>query len=210
MENEIIKEIPQPTPANISQKGIIETYAEDMAKAAESLQGMEIKKMIEKDEQYGMQEENLSPVSKKNKTLMILSAVLIIATIIIIFLIFKLNNKVATVTVTQQNNTIIFTEKTQFLPIDTLTKDQIIQTIKNEISASDVKNNGIEAIYLTENSNVIGWSRFASLLQMNVPAEITNYADDAFLIGVYRSTAKNFFILLKVRSFTDIFQGYQK
>ncbi len=215
MENEqdipkIIPEVVLTTPpATPTQKGVIETYAEDMAKAAENLKGIEIKKMIEREEQSNKIEENLSPESKKNRTLMILSGILIIATVIIIFLVVKLSNKIETVTPAQQSKSMIFTDKNQFLPIDTLTKDQIIQTIKNEVAGSDVKNNGIEAIYLTENNKVIGFNRFATLLQMNVPAEVTSYTDDNFLIGTYHGSANTFFILLKVRSFTDIFPGFK-
>ncbi|MCX6754929.1 MAG: hypothetical protein NT068_00090 [Candidatus Nomurabacteria bacterium] len=193
----------------LTKKGMVQTYAEDMAKAAESIQGIELKKLIERDEQFGEQKENLSPESKKNKILMIISTVLMIATVALVFLVYKNTNKIVSVPITQQNKSIIFTDKTQFLPIDTLSKDQIIQTIKNEVLNTDVKNNGVEAIYLTENNKVIGFNRFVSLLQMNVPSEISSYTDDNFLIGAYNGTTKSFFILLKVNSFTDIFPGFK-
>ncbi|MCX6753117.1 MAG: hypothetical protein NTW62_02120 [Candidatus Nomurabacteria bacterium] len=193
----------------LTKNGMVQTYAEDMAKAAESLQGMELKKLIERDEQFGEQKENLSPESKKNKILMIISTILMIATVTLVFLVYKKSNTIVSIPVIQQNKSIIYTDKTQFLSIDGLNKDQIIQTIKNEVSSTDVKSGGIESIYLTENKQVIGFNRFTTLLNLNIPNEVSSYTNDNFLIGAYNGSTKSFFILLKVKSFTDIFPGFK-
>lgn len=213
MENgqDIPKIIPKPVqqvPQSPTLKGI-ETYAEDMARAAENIQGMEIKKLIEKDEDFNRQQENTSPESKRNKIFMLVSGLLLTATVVIIFLAVKLGGNTPAVIPVQQSQQLIYTDKNQFLPIDGLTKDQITQTINNEVSSTDVKAGGIEAIYLTENNKVIGFNRFATLLEMNVPPEVTSYTNDSFLMGVYNGTTKTFFILLKVNSFTDIFPGFK-
>ena len=210
MENQIPKPPIQKTEHVIPKKiGVVKTYAEDMANAMEHVQGSVIKEIIREQEHLGKEEENLSPESKKNKLLMIMSGILILATIIIIYLIVELGNKTNNVVPVQQSTSMIFTDTAQFLPIDNMTKDQIVQTIETEVSGTTVKSGGIEAIYLTENNKVIGFNRFATLLQINVPPEVLNYTNDNFLIGVYNGTSKTFFMLLKVNSFTDIFPGFK-
>lgn len=211
MENE--NRIPKPPQkVEIPKKiGVVHTYAEDMASAVENIHGGEIKKLIERDEKFHDEEENVSPESKKNKFLMILSGILVLAAIIIIYLVIQLNKKTNTVIPTpiQQSQSIIFIDKSQSISIDKLTKEEIITTIKKEVSTTDVKGGGIEAIYLTENNKTIGFNRFIELLGINVPAEVSGYTDDNFLIGVHNGSIKSFFMLLKVRSFIDIFPGFK-
>ena len=209
MENQ--DQIPKPPEIQELPKkiGVVHTYAEDMAHAVEGIHGGEIKRLIQKDSEFKDEEVNLSPESKKNKMLMVLSAVLIIATVVIVFLVVKINSNSNTVVPIQKSESIIYTDKTQLLPIDNLTKDEIIKSINAEVSATDVKSGAIEAIYLTENNRSIGFSRFAELLQLNIPAEISSYTDENFLIGAYNGNTKSFFILMKVKSFTDIFPGFK-
>ena len=102
----------------------------------------------------------------------------------------------------------IFVEQNKFLEIEGFSKTQIIETIKNEVSDVQLKNGGIEAIYLTENKNVVTFARFMELIKSNVPVEVTSYTNNNFMIGVYNNNdEKSLFILMKVKSFTDIFPG---
>ena len=211
MENE--NRIPKPPQkVEIPKKiGVVRTYAEDMASAVDNIHGEEIKKLIERDEEFNKEEENLSPESKKNKFLMILSGVLVLAAIIIIYLVIQLNKKINTVIPVpiEQSSSIIFTDQNKSIAIDGLTKDEIIKTINLEVSTADLKNGGLEAIYLTENNQTVGFNKFLQLLGITVPEEISGYTDDNFLIGVHNGETKSFFMLLKVRSFVDIFPGFK-
>jgi hypothetical protein len=84
-------------------------------------------------------------------------------------------------------------------------KDEIIQTVLNEINSSKVKAGGVEGIYLTENKQIVGLREFISLVKGHfVPGNNTAYVSDNFLMG---AIDKNFFILIKVRSTADIFSA---
>ena len=207
MENEIPKtEIPK---ENVPPKsGVVKTYAEDMASAIDHVEGGMIRQIIQDQEEGQKREENVSPESTKNRMLMLISSVLIISAFVSLFFVFNSRGNVPTVETVKQMKNMIFVEQNKFLEIEGFSKTQIIETIKNEVSDVQLKNGGIEAIYLTENKNVVTFARFMELIKSNVPVEVTSYTNNHFMIGVYNNNdEKSLFILMKVKSFTDIFPG---
>jgi hypothetical protein len=79
-----------------------------------------------------------------------------------------------------------------------------VQTVLNEISKTNIRDGGVEGIYLTENKKVVGLRRFITLMNASfVPGDNTVFVRDNFLLGVVKN--KGFFMLLKMRSPTDIF-----
>ncbi|MCX6757466.1 MAG: hypothetical protein NTZ44_01110 [Candidatus Nomurabacteria bacterium] len=209
MENE--KEIPKSSPSTEieapQKSGVTRTYAEDLAYAMDHVEGDLIKKIIKEQEQIGEEQENLSPQSKKNKVLMIVSGVLILSAVVLFFLLANFGAKIFTITLKTQSTPLIFADKSQFLPVDGLSKDEIIQKIKSGVSNTIVKNGGIEAIYLTEGQQIVGLKRFIKLIKANVPLEMSDYTTENFMIGAFNGNTKDLFILIKVNSFTDVFPG---
>ncbi len=207
MENEIPKtEIPK---ENVPQKsGVVKTYAEDMANAIDHVEGGMIRQIIQEQEEGQKRKENVSPESTKNRMLMLISSVLLISAFVSLFFAFNSKGKVPTVEPVKQMKNMIFVEQNKFLEIEGFSKTQIIETIKNEVADVQLKNGGIEAIYLTEGKNVVTFARFMELIKSNVPSEVTGYTNNNFMIGVYNNNdEKSLFILMKVKSFTDIFPG---
>ena len=192
----------------------IQTYAEDVAKAIESGQGGVIKEIIQSQEEQEAQKENLSPESKKNKLFMFISITLIFLAIIVLIVYATFKEQISTVSVKPQFTPIIFTDQNVFLEIGGLTKDKISQTILNEVNNTKVKTGGVEGIYLTENKNIVQFRKLTSLIQGNLSLDKVTFLDDNFLLGVVNSDAKpassvgrDLFILLKMRSIADIFDG---
>ncbi|MES2416339.1 MAG: hypothetical protein V4504_01430 [Patescibacteria group bacterium] len=205
-EKEILK--PEPVPETpMPKSAVVKTYAEDMADAIDHVEGGMIRQIIQEQEDGQKREENVSPESTKNKTLMLISAILIVSAFVSLFLVITFKEKAQTVEPVKQTKNIIFVEQNKFLEVAGLSKTQIIETIKNEVSNSQLKIGGIEAIYLTENKNVVTFKRFMELIQSNVPAEVTEYTNDNFMIGIYNNEDKSLFILLNIKSFADIFPG---
>lgn len=208
MENEneipktIIEEIPQ-APKN----AVVKTYAEDMASAMDNVTPRDIKNIIQQEEESLKIEENISPQSTQNKTLMIISVLLILASIAGVFIVLFLQQNKKTVEVKKQSSHILFVDKNIFLNIDGLTKNQVIQSVVNESINTTIRTGDVESIYLLENNNVIGWKRFLELTGIAVPQEILDNTEDDFMIGIHKETTTSIFFLLKVKSFTDIFPG---
>jgi len=191
----------------------VKTYAEDVAKAIESGEGGVIKEIIHSQEQQEAQKENLSPESKKNKLFMFVSITFIFLSLIVLMVWAVFREQISTVSVVPQFTPIIFTDQNQFLEIGGLSKDKIAQTVLNEVNNTKVKIGGIEGIYLTENKNVVQFRKFISLIKGNISLDKFTFLDDNFLLGVVNkeedatSSEKDLFILLKIRSIADIFDG---
>ncbi len=200
----------------------VETYTTDMVKAIEGDKGGLIKKIIHEEEEHEAEKTNLSPGSKKNRAFMFISITLIVlAFVVLVFLVF-FNQKINIVQVVPQASSIIFTDQTEFIPIDNLTKDKIAENILNQVSHSDVKIGGVDGIYLTENKKIIGFSRLTALLKSNLTTDQLGFINDNFLLGAFRNGAnvnlannlvssydKDLFILLKVQSFSSAFPVMQ-
>jgi len=185
----------------------VQTYAEDMAKVIESGEGGIIKKIIHEQEEMEKQKKNLSPESKKNKLFMFVSVALIILAFFAIVFIIVFRQKIFTVSVAPQFTSIIFTDQSKFLEVGGLNKDKIIQTILNEINTAKIKAGGIEGIYLTNNKNPVLLREFVKLIGGSFIPGQTIFVSDNFLLGVANNKMKDLFILLKTRSFADIFDG---
>jgi hypothetical protein len=211
MENENSKPIPaaEKTPKKI---GVVETYAADMTKTIEKAEGGMIRKIIEENEEHEAIKKNISPESKRNKLFMFIGVILVFSAFFILFFLFIFKNQISTINVVPQVAPIIFTDQTQYKEIAGLTKDQIAQTILNETNATNVKSGGVEGLYLTENKKIIGLRRFLTLLKANLDVNQITFVNDNFLLGIANEnttptvgTGGNLFILLKTRSFADIF-----
>ena len=184
--------------------GAIETFAGDMERVIKSGESGIIRKIIQEEEEKEAIKKNISPDSSRNKLFIIASILLIFIAIGIFLYFFILKDKNRIVPTQAQFTPIIFIDKIGYREISGLNKDQIIQTILNERSSSDIKNGGIEGLYLTENKKVITLARFISLINGNLLLEANTFNNN-FLIGVANEKNKDLFILLKSRSFLDIF-----
>ena len=194
----------------------VETYTDDMVKAIESDKGGLIKKIIHEEEEHEAQKKNLSPSSKRNKLFMLISFLLIFLGFVILIFFVIINDKINIVSTTPQATSIIFTDNTHFKIIDGFTKDKIVETVFNQVNNSKIKTGGVEGIYLTENNKVIGFKRFNTLIKSNLTTEQINLISDNFLLGDFKSglnsispNTGDLFMLLRVRSFSDIFPVMQ-
>jgi hypothetical protein len=187
---------------NKTQNKVIETYAEDMAEViGNDTEGL-IKKIIHGAEEQEVEKNKLSPQSKQNK--MYMSAGIVLVVVAIAALSFLLLQKKSNIiTVQGQFTPLIFNDQSAYLEIAGLKADEIKHTVLNEVGASEVKDGGVEGIYLTENKSIIGLRRFLFLTKSTfAPSTSTVFVSDNFLIG---SVNNGFFMLLKDRSTPDIF-----
>lgn len=193
---------------SVGEKHIaVETYAEDMAKLIEDDRGGLIKKIIHGAEENEKEKINFSPESRKNKLFMLVGVLLVLsASITLSFFFFR--NNIGTVAVEEQFTPLIFNDASTFIEIKDLNKDQITQIVLNKINTTQVKIGGVEGVYLTENKKIIGLRRMLSLIKSSLVLDgDTRLISDNFLMGVVNGQTKDFFILIKVRDFTDIFES---
>lgn len=196
------------------QKMVVETYADDMAEVIENDKGGLIKKIIHEEEDEEARKRNLSPESKQNKLFMWVSIMLIFLGLATLSY-FLLTREPTTVPVEKQFVPIIFNDQTSFIEVSEFKKAEIQQTVLNQINKTLVKPRAVEGIYLTFNKQKVGLRQFLSLIKSSlvIPKEDILVSDD-FLMGVVNvgTVPENinrggFFILMKVRTVTDIFSA---
>lgn len=186
---------------------MVETYAEDMAKVIESDTGGLVKKIIQGEQKHELEKKNLSPQSRKNKIFMLISLFLMVIAVGILSYFF-LKPDTNTVPVEKQFIPLIFNDQSTFLEIAGFTPEQIAQIVSNQISATQVKNGGVEGIYLTNNKQVVGFKEFVSLIKGNFdPGDNAQFISDNFLMGTVNAGTRGFFLLVKVRSTADVFDS---
>jgi len=187
----------------------IETYADDMAGVIEESGGGVVKKIIEAEEakERELLEEN--PESKRNKIFMGVSAFILTLALGIILLLTVFREKVYTVPVEPPFTPLIFTDKTSFQEVDDLKREKLIETLANNTKNTKVKNGGVEAVYLSLESNVIGLRKFVELAGWNLVLPEENLISDNFMLGVINEETKEPFLLLRMRAFSDIFPSLQ-
>ena len=183
---------------------IVQTYAEDMTEAIENSPGGAIREIIREQEKSEILKKELSPESKKNKFFMLVSFILIIlASTMLSFFYFRTKDN--TVLPEKRFTPLIFNDVSTFTEVKDLTKDQIAQTVLNKVNTTKVKSGGVEGIYLTDNKNIVGLRKFIAFIQGNFIPGDRALVSDNFLIGVVNGETKNFFILMKVNSLSDVF-----
>jgi hypothetical protein len=145
---------------------------------------------------------------------MIISVFLVLVAVgTLAFFLFRKDN--GAVPVEKQFIPIIFNDQTTFLEVSGLKKDDIEQTVLNEVRATKTDVGGVEGIYLTLNKQVVGLRQFIALIKGNfVPGDNALFVNDNFLMGSVLTGLKadsptdgDFFILLKMRSTADIFDS---
>src|SRR3989338_5879785 len=111
---------------------IVETYAEDMAKAIKDGGGGVIKNIIHGEEEHDMEKKNLSPESKKNRLYMFVSLLLLFSALFILPF-FILKKDAPTVPIEKQFTPIVFNDKSVFFEVKGFSKDEIAQTVFRQL-----------------------------------------------------------------------------
>ncbi len=215
-QNEI-KPVVNPAPAPIpapARSPVVETLTGDMAGAIGGDAGGSVKDIIHGEEAREEMKKSLSPGSRKNKTFLLVGFLLLaLALSLVVFLLSEKNT--VTTSIEQQSAPLVFSDQSVPLEISGLKKDDIAQKVLSEVENTNVAVGGIEGIYLTENTQAIGLRRFLALTESHfIPGNDALIVSDNFMTGVVKNQATipfdsgtGFFILMKVRSETDVFNS---
>ncbi|OGI74326.1 hypothetical protein A3D42_02465 [Candidatus Nomurabacteria bacterium RIFCSPHIGHO2_02_FULL_41_18] len=195
---------------NNLQTKIVETYAEDMARVIEDDREGLIKKIIHEAEEREINKKNFSPESRQNKIYMFISTFFVFAALAT-FLFFLLKRDLRTVPIDPEFTPIISGDKNSFLETGELGKAEIVKNLILKAKKSAVNPGGLEGIYLARGGSIVGLREFIALLEANLVLPEVAFVSDHFMMGSTNQagvkTGENFFLLLKVRSFSDIFES---
>jgi len=187
------------------RKGIVETYAGDMAGVIEDNQGGTIRKIIEEEEAKEVEQENQSPETKQNKLFLFFGIFLIVFGVGIIAFILLNRQNIITAPVIPPFTSMIYNDQTESIEISKLTKDEVVKTIWNKVKTANIKNGEENGVYLTNNGQLLGLREFITLLKSSFIPGDTIFINDNFQFGIFNHENKHLFVLMEVRSFQDIF-----
>ncbi|MEI6580770.1 MAG: hypothetical protein WCO07_01215 [bacterium] len=182
-----------------------ETYTGDMIKAVDGSEGIYMRKVIEEQEEHEAEIQELSPESQRNKYFMFIGVFLLACSLGALIFLAVFKKEIFTVSVQPEFVPMIYLDEMGFKEIGGLTKDQISQSVSNEVLLTEIKQGGVLGTYFTVDKKIIGLRKFLSLIFANIDQKRMNFVDDNFLIGVTNTENKNLFMLWKIRSMTDVF-----
>ena len=187
----------------------VETFAEDMAEVIRGDRGGLIKKIIHEEEAHDEEKLLQSPDAKRNKIFAFSGSLLLLLAVGLVGYII-LSQETKTSPVETPFTSIIFNDETAFIEVAELNRDQIMQSIRTEVETKEVKLGGVDGIYLTLNNSIVGLRQFGQLINSNLNLVGNDFVDDNFLLGFVNNggeMGRDFFILIQMRSFVDIFDN---
>jgi|GEM_PF-566852 len=176
---------------NDQKTNLVQTYADDMVKVLQDDRGGTIRQIIHGEEKHEEEKRNLSPESRKNRLLVFVSLLLVLASIGTLSFFYFTKKEIITVDVPRQFVPLIFNDAVSLIEVSNLKKEEIAKRFFEKLSSTTVKDGGVEGIYLTINKRLIGLRKFLSLIEANlVIGNNTVVVDDNFLIGVVKNAPK--------------------
>ncbi len=193
---------------NTPKPKVVHTFSDDMVGALGENPGSSLRTMIHEQEERDKEREALSPQNPENKIFIALSTLLLVLSLLgLLYVVFTRGEIVET---QQKATPIIFVDRNQFVSIDNLNNEKAISALKSAFALSTVKQGGIEAFYLTRNKKLIQTDDFLDITALNMPGKARDMISPTFMVGVAKTSKNEPFILLKVRSFSDIFPFMQE
>lgn len=183
----------------------IRTYASDMAKALNDQQGSVIKIAMAEHKKKESDFENISPVSKKNRGLIIGSVLMILLGVGIVFYAFlSKKNEVVVVDKKPVIQSIIVSESTEEVKVeDVLTSKQFSDSIS--VLKERDRVNGVVNIIFTNptdtGSRLITTEELVKKMEGDVEGYFIRALTNSYMFGIHtRETESEFFLILKTTS----------
>lgn len=184
----------------------VDTLSEDMVKVLSNPGEGLIKDIIHQEEVHEEEKKNFSPETSKNKWMVLGSVAMVVIAMAGLFFYF-INKESLVLSVKPQFSPLIYTDESVIVPVDDLKKDQIAESVVARATLSEVKEDGVEGIYLTDEKNAVGFQKFIDLINGTLVFDKNNFFEDNFLIGLVNRETTDLFILIKIRSHTDVFEA---
>lgn len=196
----------QPEEKNETQNKVVQTYAEDMAHfMVENNEAGLVKKIIHEQEEKEEESAESTKERKHNQLVLLSSALVVLLTVGLFGFLVVYREKTSTVPVAEEMPPLIYLDSSSYLDIGGLEKEKIIQLLEKEVEEAELRNGAILGIYPIIEGRQLGLREFFTLLESTLDLKSNEFIREDFLMGMAQNSEKDFFILLKTRSFADIF-----
>lgn len=190
-----------------SKKGVVETYATDLAEAIKDRGGITLKSILEEEERKEKEREMESPESKVNRIFLFSGIGLIVCATVLLGTIIFFRKDFSVTDVKPANiQSFIFSDQNKYIDISNNNKREVVSAIKKEVSSAQIKEGGIESIFLIERSSPDSSTSIVTLpiLLSYLKSDLTTKLPDKFMLGIFSSQAKNnLFMLIEFPTFEE-------
>jgi len=183
----------------------VETYADHLAGAMHDNSEGAIRKIIEQERAYEEAKRNLSPKKVANQ-LYLYSGIVVMVVALGIVGYVAMGKVKKEVPLEPQYTPIVFNDDTVFAEVDA-DKEKTVASLLSKARAGEMDEKGLRGIYLTENKQIIGFSRFLSLMEANITLGEVNPFQENFLLGAVEGDTRDLFVLIRVTSFAEAFNS---
>lgn len=198
---------------------IIRTYKSDVEETIQTghISSVNIaiaqnQRMMRNVQESGLEEPKKS---KLNKSILIISIILILGGALAIFIpYFLVQNKYSSTPVkpeTVKPSAIITTDLQEKINLNDINLNRVATTLKERVDQSATSLGQMKNIYLTEgdgvNEQLITSTKFLSLIKANLPPEITRTLLPQYMFGMYNYNGNQRFLILKVGAYDTTFSG---
>jgi hypothetical protein len=199
----------------IKSKPIIRTFKSDVEDTIQSqhLSSVNIaiaenKRMVERMQSV----ETEQKTAKKNYTIMIISAVLVIGGILAFAIPYFLVNRQNTEPTEQATSTAVITsDDEEKINIDSLNLNTIANTLAERVAEAAIRLGSIKDFYLTTGQDAneipVDSTKFLTLINAHTPPEILRSLKPEYMFGMHNYNGNQEFLILKIGSYANAFSG---
>ncbi|MCR4330493.1 MAG: hypothetical protein NUV49_01270 [Patescibacteria group bacterium] len=204
----------------------IRTYQSDVAEALKKQKTSVIQMVLAEHKRKETNVEELSPTSKKNLPVLLVSALFIVLSVLLIggagFYFLSKNKSAENPTQENKVSSIVLAEEKKGIDITGLSRDRIIDEVHKEMNASNLRLDSVLNIYFAERINpslplsqtntlrLVSTERFFSALESKIPNALSRSLESPFMLGVHAFNGNEAFLILKTNFFENAFAGMLK
>ncbi len=215
--------IPKKPAENVSEASPalppLRTYQQDVAGVMRDKKTSLVRLVLDEQREKRKREQEISPTSRKNLPLILLSAVFLFSTIGVVYYVFFRLNPADNALLELRATPLIFAEKNKEVPIDGKDPGALAKEIAGTITGEALKVDVIEYLFFTETlgaktpngvvvqKNLIPSDKFFGVLEIKMPPMLLRSLRPDFMLGIHSFNKNHPFLLLKTDYYDNAFAG---
>lgn len=207
------------TAGGIVEIPTLRTYKQDVTSAIKDQKTSLVRMVLEERKSNAKKDFELSPTSRKNFPIIILSIFFLVLTAgVLYFAFFKAEDKKDAL-LSMRVTPLISTETNKEIPIDELTSGQLTDLISYEISIGKIRLDTLEYLFFTkktvsqgeggvfETKEIVPVKDLLRLLNLPIPDMLARTLKPDYMLGVHAFNNNQAFLILKTDYYDTAFAG---
>ncbi len=197
----------------------LRTYRQDVAGVMRDKKTSLVQMVLEEQRGRNKREQEISPTSRKNLPLVLLSFFFLLAAVGIIYYLYFYSNPADRAFEELKVTPLIFIEKTKEIAVDGKDQAALKEEVASALRDTDIKVDSIEYLFFTETlsaqtadgiiqiKNLIPANRFFGILGVKMPPPLLRSLRPDFMFGFHAFNRNQPFFILKTDYYDSAFAG---